>query len=69
MDNKSSRLKQIFQTSVISILVNVGLGIFKAIIGVLSHSIAITADAVNNLTDAGSSLITILSSYFATNVK
>lgn len=61
----SSRLKVILRTSVIGIMVNVLLGVFKAIIGTISHSIAITLDAVNNLTDAGSSLITILSTSFS----
>ncbi len=45
-------------------LVGVGLNIllfaFKYIAGVVSGSIAITADAFNNLTDAGSSVITLL---------
>lgn len=62
MDN---RLKAIFKASVITIFVNIAIGIFKAIVGVISHSIAITMDAINNFTDAGSSFITILSSYFA----
>lgn len=60
-----SRLKAIFRASLIAILVNVSLGIFKMIVGVISKSIAITLDAVNNFTDAGSSLITILSSTLA----
>lgn len=61
-----SRLKQIFRASVVAIVVNISLGIFKAIVGFVSNSIAITMDAINNFTDAGSSLITIFSSYFAT---
>lgn len=60
-----SRLKQIFRASVVAIIVNIFLGIFKAIVGIISNSIAITMDAINNFTDAGSSLITILSSSFA----
>lgn len=62
-DNKemASRLKVILRTSIIGIIVNVLLGVVKAIVGVVSNSIAITLDAVNNLTDAGSSLITIIS--------
>lgn len=64
--NAGSRLKQIFRASVVSIVVNISLGVFKAIVGLISNSIAITMDAINNFTDAGSSLITILSSYFAT---
>lgn len=61
-----NRLKIVFKASVVAIVVNIALGIFKAIVGVISHSIAITMDAINNFTDAGSSLITIISSYFAT---
>lgn len=60
-----NRLKAIFKASVIMIIVNISIGIFKAIVGLISHSIAITMDALNNFTDAGSSFITILSSYFA----
>lgn len=64
-ENTGSRLKAIFQASVVAILVNISLGIFKAIVGIISNSIAITLDAINNFTDAGSSFITILSSSFA----
>ncbi len=60
-----NRLKTIFRASIVAICGNVAIGIFKAIVGFISNSIAITADAVNNFTDAGSSLITILSSVFA----
>ncbi|EHJ02173.1 cation diffusion facilitator family transporter [Clostridium sp. DL-VIII] len=45
---------------VIGILVNVILFIIKLSVGIIVSSIAITADAFNNLSDAGSSLITIL---------
>lgn len=65
IEKNGSRLKAIFRASVVAILVNVSLGIFKMIVGLISRSIAITLDAVNNFTDAGSSLITILSSTFA----
>ena len=61
----ASRLKVILRTSIIGIIVNILLGIFKAIVGTISNSIAITLDAVNNFTDAGSSLITILSTSFS----
>lgn len=60
-----NRLKAIFRASLVAILVNVMLGIFKMIVGIISKSIAITLDAVNNFTDAGSSMITMLSSAFA----
>ncbi|MBR1559058.1 MAG: cation transporter [Clostridia bacterium] len=55
----------IIRTSVIGILTNVFLAAFKAVIGVVSHSIAVTLDAVNNLSDALSSIITIVGTKLA----
>ncbi len=54
------RTKEIVRASMIGIGANVLLAAFKAVIGILSHSIAITLDAVNNLSDAMSSLITMI---------
>lgn len=54
------REKIIIKTSIIGIITNVFLAIFKTTIGLLSNSIAITLDAVNNLSDAMSSVITII---------
>lgn len=59
------RNKIIIRTSIIGILANVFLASFKAIVGILSHSIAIILDAVNNLSDAASSLITIIGTKLA----
>ena len=50
----------IVRTSVIGILANLSLSGFKAVVGFLSGSIAIVLDAVNNLSDALSSVITII---------
>lgn len=55
-----AREKAIVKTSIIGILTNVFLVGFKAIVGLLSNSIAIILDAVNNLSDALSSVITII---------
>lgn len=55
-----NRSSIIIRTSIIGIAANIFLSAFKAVIGVLSRSIAITLDAVNNLSDAGSSIITII---------
>ena len=63
--NTVSREKIIVRTSVIGIIANVFLALFKAVIGVLTHSIAIVLDAVNNISDAGSSLITIVGTKLA----
>lgn len=54
------REKTIVRTSIVGILTNVLLAAFKATIGVISNSIAVTLDAVNNLSDALSSVITII---------
>lgn len=54
------RGKIIIKTSIIGIITNVLLAGFKAVVGLLSHSIAIVLDAVNNLSDAMSSIITII---------
>ena len=59
------RDKIIVKTSVIGILVNLILVAFKATIGIMVNSIAITLDAVNNLTDALSSIITIIGTKLA----
>lgn len=60
-----SREKKIIRTSIIGIVANVFLAAFKAVIGILTNSIAIVLDAVNNISDAGSSLITIIGTKLA----
>ena len=59
------RQSKIIKTSVIGIIVNLILVAFKATVGILVNSIAITLDAVNNLTDALSSIITIIGTKLA----
>ena len=59
------REKTIVRASVIGIVANVFLAAFKAAIGLMSNSIAIVLDAVNNISDAGSSLITIVGTKLA----
>lgn len=61
----ASREAVIVRTSIVGIVVNVLLAAFKAAVGILSHSIAITLDAVNNLSDATSSVITIIGTKLA----
>ena len=63
--DESSREQIIVKTSIIGILTNVLLAGFKAIIGMMTNSIAIILDAVNNISDAGSSLITIVGTKLA----
>ena len=59
------REKTIIRTSLIGIGANIFLAAFKAFVGLLSNSIAIILDAVNNLSDALSSIITIIGTKFA----
>ncbi len=58
--SEESRKKTIIRTSIVGILANVMLALFKAGVGLISNSIAIVLDAVNNLSDALSSVITIV---------
>lgn len=55
----------IIRTSMVGIFTNVMLAAFKAFIGVISNSIAVILDAVNNLSDALSSIITIVGTKLA----
>lgn len=59
--------RQIYGTlcSVVGICLNVLLFIGKFMAGMLTGSVAITADAVNNLSDAGSSFVTLVGFRFA----
>ena len=54
------RSTQIIRTSWIGIAANVLLAAFKAGVGIVASSVAIVMDAVNNLSDALSSVITIV---------
>ena len=62
---REGRDRTIIRTSIIGILTNVLLAAFKAFIGIASNSIAVTLDAVNNLSDALSSIITIVGTKLA----
>lgn len=62
---KNNREKTVVKTSIISICANLMLVGFKATVGLLSNSIAIITDAVNNLSDALSSIITIIGTKLA----
>ena len=54
------REKTIVRTSIVGIVTNLLLVGFKAFVGLMSNSIAIILDAVNNLSDALSSVVTII---------
>ena len=56
----ANREKAIVKTSIVGIVTNVLLVGFKAFVGLVSNSIAVILDAVNNLSDALSSVVTII---------
>ena len=60
-----NREKVIVRTGVIGIVANALLAGFKAAVGMLSGSIAIVLDAVNNMSDALSSIITVVGAKLA----
>ena len=62
---QTNRDQLIIRTSILGIAANVLLATFKAIVGLLANSIAVTLDAVNNLSDALSSVITIVGTKLA----
>ncbi len=59
------RQRIIIRTNIIGIIANLLLATFKAVIGILSNSIAVTLDAVNNMSDALSSVVTIIGTKLA----
>ena len=65
MNGQKDRGSIIIRTSITGILANVLLAVFKAVVGMTANSIAIVMDAVNNLSDAASSVITIVGTKLA----
>ncbi|MBO4572160.1 MAG: cation transporter [Clostridia bacterium] len=57
---QTNRDKKIIRTSVFGIIVNAVLVVFKGAVGLLANSVAVLMDAVNNLSDVLSSVITII---------
>ena len=65
INKNDEREKNVVKTSVIGVLTNILLAVFKMVIGLLSNSIAIVLDAVNNISDVASSVITIVGTKLA----
>ncbi len=59
-EESDTRSKEIIKTSIVGIITNFLLALFKAIVGMLSGSIAIVLDSINNTTDVMSSVVTII---------
>ena len=62
-NTKSSKVRSKYGTfsSIVGVFVNVILASIKLLAGILSGSVAIIADAINNFSDAGSSLVSFVS--------
>ena len=63
--SRDGRSAKIMRASLVGILANVLLAAFKAAVGLAVHSVAVVMDAVNNLSDAASSVITIIGTRLA----
>ena len=63
--NEKERNRIIVRTSIVGIVTNVLLAGGKAAVGLIANSIAVVLDAVNNLSDALSSVVTILGAKLA----
>ena len=63
--DKSNREKVIVRTSLVGVFTNLGLVAAKATIGLIANSISIVLDAVNNLSDVLSSVVTIIGTKLA----
>ena len=60
-----NRNRSIVRVSLVGVLTNLVLSAFKITVGLLSNSIAIIIDAVNNLSDIMSSVVTIIGAHFS----
>lgn len=60
VDDNEVRGKYAMLSSITGIVVNILLSVFKLIIGIIANSMSIISDALNNVSDAGSSIITMV---------
>ena len=65
-DSQNNEYQQITnRVSVVSVLVNLGLSLFKAAAGILGHSSAMISDAVHSASDILGSLIVVVGAHFS----
>ena len=60
IENQEVRGKYAMLSSITGIIVNILLSVFKIIIGAISNSMSIISDGLNNVSDAGSSIFTMV---------
>ena len=58
--DENVRPKYAMLSSITGIVVNLLLSIFKLVIGIVTNSMSIISDALNNVTDTGSSIVTMI---------
>lgn len=58
--DENVRPKYAMLSSITGIVVNLFLSIFKLVIGIVTNSMSIISDALNNVTDTGSSIVTMI---------
>lgn len=61
LKSQNERQKYGALAGIIGIVTNLILSVFKLIVGIITASVAIMADALNNLSDAGSSIVSLVS--------
>lgn len=59
-DNASVRFRYGLVAGIIGIVSNAVLFAFKLLVGIIGNSVTVIADAINNLSDAGSSVVTLV---------
>ena len=60
VQDRNVREKYGMLSSITGVIVNILLSVFKLIIGALAGSMSIISDALNNISDAGSSIVTMI---------
>ena len=60
VEDNNVRGKYAMLSSITGIIVNILLSVFKLIIGIIANSMSIISDALNNVSDAGSYIITMI---------
>ena len=60
VERPETRAKYGMLSSITGIIVNIFLSLVKLVIGIFANSISIISDALNNVTDAGSSIVTMI---------
>lgn len=59
-DDPKVRARYGLSAGIVGIISNALLCVFKLVVGFIGHSITLVADAINNLSDAGSSVVTLI---------